>query len=506
MSKSIWPKIPSKFVSSMLAGHSALGLAFAALMYVLCISGSLIVLTDEMIRWDNPDTPAITEASPETMAKAVDAGIAAAAEHGTNDYVVVSAPTPQTPYMNVRFVNFTTGFEKNYAADAQGNLVSERREGVQHFLEHLHIFLHLPRTIGLFVVGLSGVALLASVVSGTLSHPRIFRDAFAFRRGGSRRTQEADFHNRLSVWGLPFHIVVPLTGALLGLSTLILGVLAMAAFDGDMERARSVVAGPSIMADETPVDSRVPIVPALTDLLAQHPDAALSRITLRRIGTEGQSTMFALSTPDDLTLTEQYTYDVRGVYVGERGFADGPVGAQVVAALGPLHFGWFGGWPVKVLYVALGLGLTAIISSGVAIWAARRDDKGRAVPRWLNAWYGLVWGQPIIYALLAGIFLFGIHPPDVLLYVGLTLLSVAPGLTTMPSLLLSRVLRLVLAGALVALAIIHMSLWGVMPQDPIALVMNLALIATAGLLVASVRRLPFFFSSSARGAEITAGE
>ena len=78
----------------MLAGHSALGLAFAALMYVLCISGTLLVLTDEMVRWDNPDTPLMVSATPETLAKAVDAGIAVAAEHGTNDYVVVSAPSP----------------------------------------------------------------------------------------------------------------------------------------------------------------------------------------------------------------------------------------------------------------------------------------------------------------------------------------------------------------------------------------------------------------------------
>ena len=491
MSKSIWPKIPSKFVSSMLAGHSALGLAFAALMYVLCISGTLLVLTDEMVRWDNPDTPLVVSATPETLAKAVDAGIAVAAEHGTNDYVVVSAPTPATPYINVRFVDFTTGFEKHYLADADGNLVSERREGVQHFLEHLHIYLHMPRTMGLFLVGLSGVALLASVVSGVFSHPRIFRDAFSFRRGGSRRTQEADFHNRLSVWGLPFHLVVPLTGALLGLSTLILGVLAMAAFDGDMERARSVVAGPSIMADDTPVDTETPNVPALTALLEEHPDATLSRIGLRRIGTEGQSLMFALSMPDDLTLTEQYTYDVRGEFVGVRGFADGPVGAQVVAALGPLHFGWFGGWPVKVLYVALGLGLTAIISSGVAIWAARRDDKGRAVPRWLNAWYGLVWGQPIIYTLIAGFFLFGIHPPDVALYVVLTLLSVLPGLTTLSGLLISRLMRLCLSVLLIALVVSHVVLWGIIPDDLIATVLNVALLATAGLLITSVRAFPF---------------
>ena len=89
--------------------------AFAALMYVLCISGTLLVLTDEMVRWDNPDTLAIV-CNSETLAKAVDTGIAMAAEHGTNDYVVVSAPTPATPYINVQFVDFTTGFEKHYLA------------------------------------------------------------------------------------------------------------------------------------------------------------------------------------------------------------------------------------------------------------------------------------------------------------------------------------------------------------------------------------------------------
>ena len=58
---------------------------------------------------------------------------------------------------------------------------------------------------------------------------------------------------------------------------------------------RGLVAGPSI-ADDTPVDVETPVVPALTALLEEHPDATLSRIG-RAIG---ERLMFALSVPDDL--------------------------------------------------------------------------------------------------------------------------------------------------------------------------------------------------------------
>jgi len=45
------------------------------------------------------------------------------------------------------------------------------------------------------------------------------------------------------VWGFPFHIAVTLSGALLGLSTLIVGVLALAAYDGDSGKAFSMLLG-----------------------------------------------------------------------------------------------------------------------------------------------------------------------------------------------------------------------------------------------------------------------
>ena len=52
-------------------------------------------------------------------------------------------------------------------------------------------------------------------------HPRVLRDAFHLRLGGSRRLQEADLHNRLGIWALPFHFTLALTGALCALFFLI---------------------------------------------------------------------------------------------------------------------------------------------------------------------------------------------------------------------------------------------------------------------------------------------
>ena len=117
----------------------------------------------------------------------------------------------------VSYHDHDTGVEGDWLADQDGNLVARLEAPFSEFLVHLHTHLHLPATWGLFIVGLTVVALLSSLVSGLLSHPRIFKDAFALRWGGSRRLQEADLHNRLGVWGLPFHIVVTLTGTLLGL-------------------------------------------------------------------------------------------------------------------------------------------------------------------------------------------------------------------------------------------------------------------------------------------------
>ena len=88
------------------------------------------------------------------------------------------------------------------------------------FLVHLHYTLNLPSLVGITIVGAFGVMMLALSLSGVLAHPRIFRDAFRLRARNNAGVGLADWHNRLSVWTLPFGIAIALTGALIGLATL----------------------------------------------------------------------------------------------------------------------------------------------------------------------------------------------------------------------------------------------------------------------------------------------
>lgn len=189
------------FVQAMLAGHSALGLAFAALIYVVCLTGTVSVFVHELQRWEQPDVPMIGETvAPDAVGAAVRAGFAQAkSENAAHDMFLMRLPQR----LVVTYHDHDSGVDGRWLADAQGNLATRVAAPWVAFIADLHMHLHLPRTWGLYLVGLTGVALLSSLISGLLSHPRIFKDAFALRWGGSRRLQEADLHNRLGVWGLP---------------------------------------------------------------------------------------------------------------------------------------------------------------------------------------------------------------------------------------------------------------------------------------------------------------
>jgi uncharacterized iron-regulated membrane protein len=478
--KPIWPKIPADFVRAMLAGHSALGLAFAALIYLVCFSGSIAVFTYEFNRWEQPAGPVLYDATPQ----AVDAAFRAVlAKNPKAHDLFIRLPEPSSPRLSVHGDD-AKGGEHTYLFDAAGHLAGEQKLPWSTFQAELHTVLHLPRAWGGFVVGLTGVALLSSLVSGVLSHPRVFKDAFAFRWGGSKRLQEADLHNRISVWGLPFHLVVSLTGAFLGLTVLIVGVLAVATFKGDTSKAYALFRGPTVADDPRPAAKMIDIAAALENLKVQYPKARASYLFVEHPGETGQHASVNLVTEGRLSRGETVIVDGAGKRLGEVGYESGSVGIRVLGAMTPLHFGWFGGWPVKVAYFLLGLGLTSVTSSGVAIWLARRRDKGRPAPRWERVWVAFVWSQPAAYAGSALVALFAPTPP-VAVWGVVTLAASATAIAWTPPVISTR-LRLLSAALFAGVALAHIGLHGGRLADPVAWAVNLGFLAAALLLAGSV--------------------
>lgn len=482
--KPIWPKIPPGFVRSVLAGHSALGLAFAALIYLVCFSGTVAVFAHEFERWERPDAPLVHRITPEAAERALVEAQARFGQPAEHAYMIL--PTPELPRFKITMDIGHGQTERTWMADAQGTLSDQAGAVWTRFMTDLHIYLHLPRSWGMFVVGLTGVALLSSLISGVLAHPRVFRDAFHLRWGGSKRLQEADLHNRIGVWALPFHVLVSLTGALLGLTTVVVGALALVVFQGDMNRVYEMFLGPTPIDDPRPAP--MPNIAGLMqDMERIAPGGTVTYIGLEHPNERGQAVLMLARQPDRLTTGDSFSFNGQGELTHESRSDTNTLGERILGVLGVLHFGWFGGWPIKVAYGLLGAGLTAVTSSGVAIWLARRRDKGRPAPRWERVWIAAVWSQPLAFALSLVTALAAPALSPLAVWAAGTALGLAAAALWRPD-ALSCNLR-VLSGALLILAVgLHLDLYAATTGDPVAWIMNAALFGLGVLLIGSVWR------------------
>ncbi|XSG83423.1 MAG: PepSY-associated TM helix domain-containing protein [Methyloligella sp. ZOD6] len=455
------------FVRAMLAGHSALGLAFAALIYIVCLTGTLAVFVQEFQRWEQPNAPLVLEEPrPAALQQAAEAALKAAKEDTEHPDLFIAWNGTLTPHFSISFHDHDSGAEREWLANGRGNIVEEIHAPWSEFLAHLHINLHIPPTYGLFIVGLTGVALLSSLISGILSHPRIFRDAFAFRLGGSLRLQDADLHNRLGVWGLPFHVAVSLTGALLGLSILIIGVLAMAAYEGDSEKAFAELLGPQ--AGEDLSAAPLPDLAAMIQRVREdHPDAVFASVHIEHAGTAGQMIHLSMGSPGHLSVANPYYFDGSGRLVGDGGLETGSIGQQILGALQSVHFGWFAGMPVKIAYGLLGLALTIVTHTGVTIWLHRRREKGNPTPFWERIWAALAWSQPFALA-VAALAALTVAPSFILpSYLAFSAIGLGIGYLAPDGPACGRNLRLLSGIILLAVVAVHVATFGMQEMsDP----------------------------------------
>ncbi|MFC3214779.1 PepSY-associated TM helix domain-containing protein [Novosphingobium panipatense] len=413
-------------VKRALSAHAAIGLLGGALLYLVSLTGTLAVFFAEMQRVEQVRAPEMSTITPQAVQRGVEAALDAERGGPTTTHLYVHMPVPELPRTTI-----TTDTRATHV-NTDGTLANAEEIAWSDFLVALHYTLNLPALVGITIVGILGVMMLALALSGVVAHPRIFRDAFLLRARNGNGVALADWHNRMSVWTLPFSVAVALTGAVIGLATVTAFAIAALDHDGDIEAVYAPLFGEEGEHDASAAPAPN-VAAALGYMARQHPSRTITYVTLHDPLTRGQEIQVSALHERRLIFGETYRFDGQGRFIATAGLSDGEVGQQIAASNYRLHFGNFGGLPVKMAYVLFGLALTAICATGTYIWLGKRRRRGHDEPRLLKAWDAVVWGMPSALALsLAARFALGNEAPLAAIFWLSSLLAVLIALAPIP--------------------------------------------------------------------------
>jgi uncharacterized iron-regulated membrane protein len=280
---------------------------------------------------------------------------------------ITTAPRPDSPAsdMTIQLFDRSTG-DKTGAVD---------EDGVMHFILQLHtdMFLGLP---GMLFLGLMGLFFVIAIVSGVVLYAPFMKklDFGTLRTSRSTRLKWLDYHNLLGIVALAWMTVVGATGVINALATPIFQYWQMTELAAMTEAYAGKGAVPPARygsIDRAMAAARAEI-PGNNPQFIAFPGGAFS-----------SKHHYAVFFQGDTPLTERLlTSALIDAETGE--FTDArpmPWYTKALALSQPLHFGDYGGLPLKLLWAILTLFTMIILGSGLYLWLGKRRSGTDALVR-----------------------------------------------------------------------------------------------------------------------------
>ena len=242
------------------------------------------------------------------------------------------------------------------------------------FLYRLHFDLYYMSAIwGRWIVGACAMCMLVAILSGIVTHKRIFKDFFTFRpRKGQRSWLDA--HNATAVLALPFHLMITYTG-LVTLMFMYMPSPTKALYGEDqntmfadvfmnVDRTRPArVAAP--LADIAPMLQQAERAwgEAPTRVVVSHPNDANAKVELFRPSGRQLS-----------NIEPSMTFNgASGALVSSTGPISTTLSAR--AALYGLHVAHFADPLLRALFFICGLAGCAMVATGALLWGVKERQK-----------------------------------------------------------------------------------------------------------------------------------
>ena len=345
--------------------HGWCGFLLSILMFVICLSGTFAVVSNEIDWLINPDLRAPVENKPmawQTIHRNV------RALHPEAHILWLQAPIE--PGFAVEAVMFRPDLKypwRVYANPYSGVIQGEHGWlTVQRFLRDFHMYLFSPGW-GKYLVTFFGWLMLASLITGIIVYRQWWRGFFTLEWHRGVRIRWGSLHKLMGVWSLWFVALISVTSVWYFVEALMFDLTDF-----------SYIAAPPVDAATLASFGPAPEIGDL-DAIVAAAKREVPEFRLRQI-------IFPAAPDAPLTITAQtdailvrdrtnkfgfhpYTGELQSVQLAQH---LSPAWRWVDTA-DPLHFGDFGGLVSKFLWFFFGLVLDAIILSGAWLYLRRMN-------------------------------------------------------------------------------------------------------------------------------------
>lgn len=368
--------------------HSWIGIKLSILFFIVCFSGTLATLSNEMDWLFYPAIRASGVGERVSYNKMVDE-VRKAYPDGSITYWVM----PKEPYLNdIVYVNKAGQRHYVFVDPHTGMVKGDTTVTFQRFFRDFHYYLFMPfYQIGYFMVLVFAFFLAISLVTALLFYKKWWKKLFELKTRNGKLIFYRSLHRLVGLWSVPFAILFSVTGIWYFVERTNLGNV-------------SEIANPiPPKLDNEPIDSPDPI--AFSYLLDYDKASQVAREAIPGLKIRGIVPTNKTNTPIYLRGTSHVPL-VRNranrVYLDPMTYA--PVLVQKAEEIptvmylndiaDPLHFGNWGGLVTKIIWFLAGLSLSALVLTGIWIALKRQIKKTSLKP--MGSWKYINWGLALI--------------------------------------------------------------------------------------------------------------
>lgn len=205
--------------------HTWASLILGWLLYAIFVTGTLSFFQNEITVWMKPELHQSVPSQSQIQQSQVALNYLQKNHPDAGSWSIQLPNSRQnTTVVNVRGANedprARRGGQRIILDSATGEVLEARETRGGGFLYRFHFELYgLDRIWARWIVGIATLLMFVAIISGIITHKKIFKDFFTFRPAKGQRSW-LDAHNATAVFALPFHLMITLSGLLLLLFTL----------------------------------------------------------------------------------------------------------------------------------------------------------------------------------------------------------------------------------------------------------------------------------------------